>query len=164
MRRVLLTEEAANEVMRIRENDLGAYSDEKCNIADAYATLNCLINLGRDCEEIANCIEDLLAIMYVLERYNRLMNILFGSTENKKGRYEYVAGKELNISRDTPLNSIQCGLLEKVFKKHPDIKKIYAPVNIDAITIVEAAEILGCSVDELHKELQEEFLEERRSK
>ena len=46
MKRVLLTDKAANEVMQIREDKFGAYSDEKCNITDAFGHLTTMLTLS----------------------------------------------------------------------------------------------------------------------
>ena len=46
MRRVLLNEQAADQVMRLREDKFGAYSDEKCNIADAFGHLTTMLTLS----------------------------------------------------------------------------------------------------------------------
>ncbi len=157
MRRVLLTENAANEVMRIREDKFGAYSDEKCNIADAFGHLTTMLNLGRDCEEMANCTDGILKVMAVLDRYNDLLNYLNETDDKHLGKFEYVEpNQDFDKDRDSAVWGAGCELLKRVFAKHPEVEKIYAPANVDAITLKEAADVLGCSVDELTKEIEEE--------
>lgn len=157
MRRVLLSENAANEVMRIREDKFGAFSDEKCNIADAFGHLTTMLNLGRDCEEMANCIDGILNVMAVLDRYNDLLNSLNETDDKRYGRYELVEPEQdYDKDRDSAVCGAGCELLKRVFAKHPEVEKIYAPANVDAITLKEAADVLGCSVDELTNELEEE--------
>lgn len=157
MRRVLLTENAANDVMRIREDKFGAYSDEKCNIADAFGELTTMINLGRDNEEMANCTDGILLVMCVLERYNSLLNSLNETDDRRNGKFELVEPEQdYDKDRDSAVWGKGCELLERVFKKHPEVEQIYAPANVDAITLKEAADVLGCSVDELTNELEEE--------
>lgn len=95
MRKVLLTEKAANEVMRIREDRLGMFSDEKGFIADAFGTLSDIINMARDSEDgLSFCIDGLLEVMEVLNRYNSLLNVLNKSNEHEFGRYEYVESEK----------------------------------------------------------------------
>ena len=157
MRRVLLTENAANEVMRIREDKFGAYSDEKCAIADAFGELTTMINLGRDNEEMANCTDGILKVMSVLERYNGLLNSLNETDDKDLGMFKFVEPEQdYDKDRDSAVWGKGCELLERVFKKHPEVEQIYAPANVDAITLKEAADVLGCSVDELTNELEEE--------
>lgn len=157
MRRVLLTENAAKEVMRIREDKFGAYSDEKCNIADAFGHLTTMLNLGRDCEEMANCTDGILNVMAVLDRYNDLLNSLNETNDKRYGRYELVEPEQdYNKDRDSAVWGTGCELLKRVFAKHPEVEQIYAPANVDAITLTEAAMVLGISVDELTNELKEE--------
>ena len=157
MRRVLLTENAANEVMRIREDKFGAYSDEKCNIADAFGELATMINLGRDCEEMANCTDGILKVMNVLGNYNDLLNSLNETNDKRYGRYELVEPEQdYDKDRDSAVWGAGCELLKRVFAKHPEVEQIYAPANVDAITLTEAAMVLGISVDELTNELKEE--------
>lgn len=157
MRRVLLTENAANEVMRIREDKFGAYSDEKCNIADAFGHLTTMLNLGRDCEEMANCTDGILMVMSVLERYNDLLNTITETDDRRNGKFELVEpNQDFDKDRDSAVWGAGCELLKRVFAKHPEVEKIYAPANVDAITLKEAADVLGCSVDELTNELEEE--------
>lgn len=157
MRRVLLNEQAADQVMRLREDKFGAYSDEKCNIADAFGHLVTMINLGRDCEEMANCIDGILNVMAVLDRYNDLLNSLNETDDKRYGRYELVEPEQdYDKDRDSAVWGAGCELLKRVFAKHPEVEKIYAPANVDAITLKEAADVLGCSVDELTNELEEE--------
>ena len=55
MKRVLLTDKAADEVLRIREDRYGTLSFEKGLIADGFGELSTLINLGRDNEELQLC-------------------------------------------------------------------------------------------------------------
>jgi len=157
MRRVLLTENAANEVMRIREDKFGAYSDEKCNIADAFGHLTTMLNLGRDCEEMANCTDGILLVMSVLERYNDLLNTITETDDKRNGKFELVEPEQdFDKDRDSAVWGAGCELLKRVFAKHPEVEKIYAPANVDAITLTEAATVLGISVDELTNELEEE--------
>lgn len=157
MRRVLLTENAANEVMRIREDKFGAYSDEKCNIADAFGHLTTMLNLGRDCEEMANCTDGILLVMSVLERYNDLLNTITETDDKRNGKFELVEPEQdFDKGRDSAVWGAGCELLKRVFAKHPEVEKIYAPANVDAITLTEAATVLGISVDELTNELEEE--------
>lgn len=94
MRKVLLTEKAANEVMRIRENKLGMFGDEKCFIADAFGTLSTLINLGRDCEELQHCTDDILKVMEVVNKYNDLLNVLSSTDDCMIGKYDYVESEQ----------------------------------------------------------------------
>jgi len=157
MRRVLLTENAANEVMRIREDKFEAYSDEKCTIADAFGELATMINLGRDCEEMANCTDGILKVMNVLGNYNDLLNSLNETDDKRYGRYELVEPEQdYDKDRDSAVWGAGCELLKRVFAKHPEVEQIYALANVDAITLKEAADVLGCSVDELTNELEEE--------
>lgn len=157
MRRVLLTENAANEVMRIREDKLGAYSDEKCNIADAFGHLTTMLNLGRDCEEMSNCTDGILKVMAVLDRYNDLLNDINKTDDKHWGKFEYVEpNQDFDKDRDSAVWGKGCELLERVFKKHPEVEKIYAPANVDAITLKEAADVLGYSIEDLTQELEEE--------
>ena len=157
MRRVLLTENAANEVMRIREDKFGAYSDEKCAIADAFGELTTMINLGRDNEEMANFTDGILKVMSVLERYNGLLNSLNETDDKDLGMFKFVEPEQdYDQDRDSAVWGKGCELLERVFKKHPEVEQIYAPANVEAITLKEAADVLGCSVDELTNELEEE--------
>lgn len=157
MRRVLLTENAANEVMRIREDKLSAYSDEKCNIADAFGHLTTMLNLGRDCEEMANCTDGILKVMAVLDRYNNLLNDINKTDDKHCGKFEYAEpNQDFDKDRDSAVWGKGCELLERVFKKHPEVEQIYVPANVDAITLTEAATVLGISVNELTNELEEE--------
>jgi len=157
MKRVLLTDKAANEVMQIREDKFGAYSDEKCNIADAFGHLTTMLNLGRDCEEMANCTDGILKVMSVLDRYNDLLNNINNTNDKHLGKFEYVEpNQDFDKDRDSAVLGAGCELLKRVFAKHPEVEKIYAPANVDAITLKEAADVLGCSVDELNNELEEE--------
>lgn len=157
MRRVLLNEQAADQVMRLREDKFGAYSDEKCNIADAFGHLTTMLNLGRDCEEMANCTDGILNVMAVLDRYNDLLNDINNTNDKRYGRYELVEPEQdYDKDRDSAVWGNRVELLKRVFAKHPDIEKIYVPANVDAITLTEAATVLGISVDELTNELEEE--------
>lgn len=157
MRRVLLTENAANEVMQIREDKFDAYSDEKCNIADAFGHLTTMLNLGRDCEEMANCTDGILKVMAVLDRYNDLLNDINKTDDKHCGKFEYAEpNQDFDKDRDSAVWGKGCELLERVFKKHPEVEQIYVPANVDAITLTEAATVLGISVDELTNELEEE--------
>lgn len=153
----MLTENAADQVMRLRENKFGAFDDEKKVIADAFSNLTTMINLGRDCEEMANCTDNILMVMNVLSRYNDLINDI-GQTDDKHwGKFEYVEpNQDFDKDRDAAVWGPGCELLKRVFAKHPEVEKIYAPANVDAITLKEAADVLGCSVDELTKEIEEE--------
>lgn len=157
MRRVLLNEQAADQVMRLREDKFGTFSDEKCAIADAFGELTTMINLGRDNEEMANCTDGILKVMNVLGNYNDLLNSLNETDDKRYGRYELVEPEQdYDKDRDSAVWGKGCELLERVFKKHPEVEQIYAPANVDAITLKEAADVLGCSVDELTNELEEE--------
>lgn len=158
MKRVLLTDKAANEVMQIREDKFGAYSDEKCNITDAFGHLTTMLNLGRDCEEMANCTDGIIKVMSVLDRYNDLLNNISKTDDKHWGKFEYVEpNQDFDKDRDSAVWGAGCELLKRVFAKHPEVEKIYAPANVDAITLKEAADVLGCSVDELNNELEEEM-------
>jgi hypothetical protein len=108
MKRVLLTEKAANEVMRIREDKYGTFSDEKGFIADAYGTLSDIINMARDSEDgLSFCVDGLLKVMEVLNRYNSLLNVLNKSSEHEFGRYEYVESEhDCNEKRDSVVRDI----------------------------------------------------------
>lgn len=157
MRRVLLTEKAASEVMRIRENKFGTFSEEKCAIANAFGILSTLVSLGKDCEELANNADSILAVMEVVNRYNDLLNLLNSTDDKALGGYEYVEPEhDYDQNRDSAVWGKGCELLQRVFAKHPEVEQIYAPANVDAITLSEAAAVLGISVDELMVELEEE--------
>lgn len=157
MRRVLLTENAANEVMRIRENKFGTFSDEKCAIADAFGELTTMINLGRDCEELANCVDGILKVMSVLERYNGLLNTLNETDDKDLGKFKFVEPEQdYDQDRDSAVWVAGRELLERVFAKHPDIKTICVPASVDSITLKEAADVLGYSIEDLIQELEEE--------
>lgn len=156
MRNVLLNENAAEQVMRIRENKLGVYNDEKCAIADAFAELSDMINIGRDCEEMANCTEGILTVMSVLVRYNTLLNTINGTDDVSSGKFEYVkternSGEEI----DSSVFGVGRELLKHILEKHSKLDKIYIPEIVDSNTLAEVADILDCSVEELKKELNE---------
>ena len=157
MKRVLLTGEAACDVMRIREDKFGTFSEEKCAIADALCNLAAMISLGRDNEEMANCADRILKVMCVLDRYNDLLNTLHETDDRCYGKFEYVEPKQdYDPNRDSAVWGDGVDLLKGVFEKHPEIKEINVPASVDAITMEEAAEVLGCSVDELMVELEKE--------
>ena len=155
MRRVILSEKAADEVMRIRENRYDVFNEEKCAIADSYAELTGMINIGRDCEEIASCTEGILMVMSVLERYNGLLNRLAETDDKNFGEFKFVnPEQDYDKDKDSSVWGIELELLKRVFDKQN--KKIYAPANVDAITISEAASALGLTVDELKIEMDKE--------
>ena len=90
MKRVLLTDSAADHVLRIQGNNLNAFSDEKGVIAYCFGVLSTLLCLGRDCEEIQNNADGILNVMEALNRYNDLLTSLSETNERNVGGYEYV--------------------------------------------------------------------------
>lgn len=158
MRRVLLTEKAANEVMRIREDKFGTFSDEKGFIADAFGVLNDLVNIARDSSDVIGaCVDDLLKVMDVLNRYNSLLNVLNNSSDHEFGKFEYVeSNKEYDNDNNSAMSCLEVELLKQVIAKIPKLEKIFVPVEVDAITMSEAADVIGLSVEELHRMINEE--------
>ena len=159
MKRVLLTDKAAHDILCIRNNELGTFSYDKSAIADAFGELSTLINLGRDNdnEELQNCTDGILKVMEVLNRYNGLLNVLSQTSERLDGSYEYVnPGQDYDNERDCALFGKEVEWLRRVFAKKPGIVP-HAPVDVDAITMVEAAEILGISVKELKDLINKEM-------
>lgn len=158
MKRVLLTDNAANEIMRIRTDEFGTFSSDKSSIADAFCELSTLINLGREREneDLQNCADGILKVMEVLNRYNGLLNVLYETSERLDGVYTY--GKpEQNYDgdRDCVLFGNEVELLKRVFAKKPGFVP-HAPVDVDAITMAEAAEILEVTTDELKDLINQE--------
>lgn len=151
MKRVLLTDNAANEIMRIRNDELGTLSCDKSAIADAFGELSTLINLGREREneDLQNCADGILKVMEVLNKYNGLLNVLSETSERLDGGYTYdKPEQDYDGDRDCALWGNEVELLRGVFAKRPDIVP-YAPVDVDAITMAEAAVVLGISMKEL---------------
>ena len=151
MKRVLLTDNAANEIMRIRNDELGTFSCDKSAIADAFGELSTLINLGREREneDLQNCADGILKVMEVLNRYNGLLNVLSETSERLDGGYTYdKPEQDYDGDRDSVLFGNEVDLLKRVFAKNPDFI-IHVPADVDAITMAEAADVLGISMKEL---------------
>ena len=151
MTRVLLTENAASEILRIRTDELGTFSCDKSAIADAFGELSTLIAIGResDNDELQNCANGVLKVMEVLTKYNGLLNVLSETSDCKDGYYDYVEPEQdFDRYRDSALCDSDLESLRGVFSKKCDFVP-HAPVDVSAITMVEAAEILGVSLDEL---------------
>lgn len=150
MKRVLLTDNAASEIMRIRNDELDTFSSEKGAIADAFGELSTLINLGRDKdnESLRCCADGILNVMELLNRYNMLLNVLSEISDKHLGRYEFVESvQNIDHSHNILLDK-EAELLRRVFAKRPDLV-IHAPVDANAITLAEAADVLGISIEEL---------------
>ncbi len=151
MKRVLLTDNAANEIMRIRNDEFETFSFYKTAIADAFGELSTLISLGREREneDLQNCADGILKVMEVLNRYNGLLNVLSETSERQEGGYIYdKPEQDYDVDRDCAPWGNEVELLRGVFSKRPDIVP-YAPVDVDAITMAEAADVLGISIEEL---------------
>ena len=159
MKRVLLTDKAADEVLRIREDRYGTLSFEKGLIADGFGELSTLINLGRDNEELQLCADGILKVMEILNRYNTLLNLLCATSKCEDVRYEYAKPEhEFDPDNESIFTGSELEAVRSIIAKH-DVS-LSVPVTADAITRTEAAGLLGVSVEELHNLI----IEERRLK
>lgn len=161
MKRVLLTDKAADEVLRIREDRYGTLSAEKGLIADGFGELSTLINLGResDNEDLQGCADGILKVMEILNRYNTLLNLLCATSNCEDGRYEYAKPEhEFDPDNESIFTGSELESMKSIIAKH-DVS-LSVPVSVDAITRTEAAGLLGVSVEELHNLI----IEERRLK
>ena len=94
MKQVILTDNAAKTIENLRSNNAEACLMYKCELADSFATLANLIQIGRDEPELNQHADGLLSVMQRLAEYNTLLNQIAEERDSIFGRYAYEETEE----------------------------------------------------------------------
>ncbi len=148
MKRVLLNDRAAYVINGLKNDDLMQWSSQKVEIADAFSELAKLLNSARNDKDgdLSADVDGVVKVMETLSGYNELLNDIAGINEPSVAYYsvEFPENKE----RELLPNSGAYKALRKIFDENPEaLAKV--KVDIDALTMSEAAEMLGMSEKEL---------------
>ena len=76
MKQIKVTDFAATIIENLRTNSWEALDIAKVSVADGMSALARLMQIGRDCPDIGDAADELLAVMFTLSEYNRLIDML----------------------------------------------------------------------------------------
>lgn len=146
MKRVLLSESAANIVANMRDQ-IGSYESEKMKIANALSGLSDFIQFLRDSPDESAFVDNLLYAMDVIASYNRTIDALEASSDWKLPEYYLVEkdGHDAFEKGERMPNDGDVLPIGMVLEKHG--VKIPDGLGIENMTIRELAESVGHSVE-----------------
>ncbi len=152
MKRILVTENVATMVKKMRNDENGEWSAFKVDLADSFSELAMMLSVARcdDSGELAASADGIIRVMETLANYNNVLNTLYEHSEGKKASYSIDVPK-LEATPSIP-NEKMYEALKQIFDEHPEAMKNLKD-DVDALTIGEAAEILGMSVESLEMEI-----------
>lgn len=154
MKRVVLSNSAAKEIVRLRD-DIGSYEFAKKQIADAQCVLANMLNHGRDKDsDISNYADSVITIMGVLSDYNSLVD---GLSERNDHEWEiYHMDKEDfeegNMEDYIP-DEKELDLIGKVLES--ENVKLEGRLRLDEMTFFEIADAVGIHEEELRTKVRE---------
>lgn len=152
MKRVLVSDDAALEVSRMRDF-IGSYESVKSQIADSMCNLARLLSNGMAIAEdnvLKHYANEVIDAMVVIADYNDIVDKLSDSRDVQLPRYVLDVPEEDNESRsyDYAPNERELEIIQKILEeknvKLPGIHKI------DELMLSEIANISGMPADVLH--------------
>lgn len=153
MKRVLVSDDAALEVSRMRDF-IGSYESVKSQIADSMCNLARMLSNGMDIVEdnvLKYYANEVIDAMVVIADYNDIVDKLSDSRDVQLPRYVLDVPEEDNESRsyDYAPNERELEAIKKILEEKG--VKLQGVLQVDEMTLSEIAAAAGVPDEEFHK-------------